>query len=299
MSSALLELQKEVTQPDCDIVSVLRRAQLLASKLGLKDFNQWIVNELNGYSTQNDAPEYRTVPGQLKAFDPHNGWIPVMLNEPELEDIICHPKMINSISEIVSLCNNNNSKIIIPIPSEAQTTINEMCNNPFPMQMALHVSKTATADIIERVKNTLIDWTLELEKKGILGENMSFSEQGKENAKSIPQQVNNYYGATNVINGSIEKLQANAGNTINAFFDYDIAKNAVDEIDNSIQKNENLSPEDKEEALELLRDIHNKIETKKKGAVIKASFVALKDFLISVGAGLTVELIKAKMQGLF
>lgn len=299
MSSVVLELQKEVTQPNCDIVSVLRRAHLIASKLGLKDFNQWIVNELNGYSIQNDAPEYRTVSGQLKAFNPYNGWIPVMLNEPELEDLICHPKMINSISEIVSLCKGENSRIIMPLPAEIQKEVNRMCDNQIPMQFALHISKTAAADIIEKVKNTLIEWTLELEEKGVLGEDMSFSEQEKEKAKSIPQQVNNYYGSTNVINGTADKIQANAGYSVTAHFDYEIAKNAVDEIDESIQKSEELSQDDKEEALELLRDIRNKIDTKKKDAVIKASFVGLKDFLISVGAGLTVELIKAKMQGLF
>lgn len=61
--------------------------------------------------------------------------------------------------------------------------------------MAVHVSKTAAADIIEKVKNTLLEWTLELEAKGILGEGMSFNDKEKEIAKTIPQQINNYYGA--------------------------------------------------------------------------------------------------------
>lgn len=299
MSSVVLELQKEVTQSDCDIVSILRRAHLIASKLDLKDFDQWIVNELNGYDSQTDVPEYRSVPGQLKAFNPSRGWIPVMLSDPEIEELICHPKMRNSISEINSLCNGNGSSIVITLTAELQNSLNKMSDVPILMQMAIHISKTAAADIIEKVKNTLIEWTLELESKGVLGEEMSFSEQEKEIAKSIPQQVNNYYGSTNVINGTTEKLQANAGNIVTAHFDYEIAKSAVDEIDESIKTSEELSKEDKEEALELLRDIRNKIETKKKDAVIKAALVGLKDFLISTGAGLTVAVIQAKMQGLF
>lgn len=299
MDSVVLELQKEVTQSDCDIVSVLRRAHLIASKLDLKDFNHWIVNELNGYDSQTDVPDYRSVPGQLKAFNPYHGWIPVMLSDPKIEELICHPQMRNSISEILSLCNGNGSSIVMSLTAELQNSLNEMCDVPIHMQMAIHISKHAAADIIEKVKNTLIEWTLELEAKGVLGEGLSFSEHEKEIAKSIPQQVNNYYGSTNVINGTTEKLQANAGNTVTAYFDYELAKTTVDDIEEYIHKSKELSLEDKGEVLELLSDIKNKIDTKKKGAVIKAALAGLRDYLINVGAGVTVAFIQAKLQGLF
>ena len=95
MSSVVLDLQNEVTKSKCDIVSVLRRAHLIATKLSLDEFNQWVVNELNGYKSQTEAPEYRSIIGQLKAFNPYQGWIPVMLADAEVEKMICHPKLIN------------------------------------------------------------------------------------------------------------------------------------------------------------------------------------------------------------
>ena len=299
MDSVVLELQKEITKSDCDIVSALRRAHIVASKLGLKDFDQWIVNELNGYKSQDDIPEYRTVPGQLKAFNPYNGWILVSLSEPSIEDIICHPKLDNSISEILSLCNGDGHNIVITLSAEIQKTLNDMSDAPIHMQMAIHVSKTAAADIVEKVKNTLLEWTLELEAKGIIGKGMSFSEQEREIAKSLPPQVNINYGSTNIINGSIEKLQANAGGSINAYFDLEQVKSGIDEIEDSINTSDELSQEDKNEAIELLTDIKKKIEGNKKDTVIKAALVGLKDFLINVGAELTVAMIQAKMPGLF
>lgn len=227
MSSVVLDLQNEVTKSKCDIVSVLRRAHLIATKLSLDEFNQWVVNELNGYKSQTEAPEYRSIIGQLKAFNPYQGWIPVMLADAEVEKMICHPKLINSTSEILSLCEESGSSLIVSVPTEVQNTLNEMCDTPLPMQMAVHVSKTAAADIIEKVKNTLLEWTLELEAKGILGEDMSFNDKEKEIAKTIPQQINNYYGAANVINGSPDNLQANAGETVTAYYNYEDAKKAV------------------------------------------------------------------------
>ena len=298
MSSVVLDLQNEVTKSKCDIVSVLRRAHLIATKLSLVEFNQWVVNELNGYKSQNEAPEYRSIIGQLKAFNPYQGWIPVMLSDAEVEKMICHPKLINSISEILSLCEERGSSLIVSVPTEVQNTLNEMCDTPLPMQMAVHVSKTAAADIIEKVKNTLLEWTLKLEAKGIIGEDLNFNDKEKEIAKTIPQQINYYYGAANVINGSPDNLQANAGETVTAYFNYEDAKKAVADIEDSIKSSEELLEDDKAEALELLSEINKKIEGKKKGAVIKAALTGLKDFVINTGAALTATVIQAKMQGL-
>ena len=63
MSSIVLDLQNEVTKPDCDIVSVLRKAHLIAIKLGLTDFDKWIFCELNGYQNEDTVPDYRKIRG--------------------------------------------------------------------------------------------------------------------------------------------------------------------------------------------------------------------------------------------
>ena len=76
------------------------------------------------------------------------------------------------------------------------------------------------------------------------------------------------------------------------------ALNAVREIKESLEK-ELLPGEDLDCAMELLEDISQKIEQKKKPNLLKAAFVGLKDFVISVGAEVTGALIVAKMQGLF
>ena len=52
MSSIVIDLQNEITSSDCDVVNILRRAYIIAVKLGLKEFDQWISCELNGYHKQ-------------------------------------------------------------------------------------------------------------------------------------------------------------------------------------------------------------------------------------------------------
>ena len=70
MSSIVIDLQDEILSSDCDIVQILRRAHVIAVKLGLKEFDQWISYELNGYPDQNVCPDYayfgRYMPGILR-----------------------------------------------------------------------------------------------------------------------------------------------------------------------------------------------------------------------------------------
>ena len=103
MSSIVLDLQNEVTKPDCDIVSVLRKAHLIAIKLGLTDFDKWIFCELNGYQNEDTVPDYRKIRGLLKALNPYRGWIPTAMYDEELENEICRISVRNSVSEIISL----------------------------------------------------------------------------------------------------------------------------------------------------------------------------------------------------
>ena len=52
----------------------------------------------------------------------------------------------------------------------------------FPLSPTLMVSATSVTGILDAVRNTVLDWSLELEKRGITGEGMSFSEEDKHKA---------------------------------------------------------------------------------------------------------------------
>ena len=178
MAGIVIELQQEVLKQDCDIVNVLRRAHVIATKLQLTEFDSWITHELNGYPNQEVCPEYRKIKGVLKAFNPYQGWIPAMISDIEMETDVCERKMANSISEIVSLCQEEND--LLSEFTGAQTEIlNKIFRTTFPMKYALFIPRTSVMDIIEKVKNTILEWTLKLEEKGIIGDNMTFTEKEK------------------------------------------------------------------------------------------------------------------------
>lgn len=298
MVSIVLDLQKEILSPNCNIVNVLRKAHLIAVKLKLSDFDQWIQYELNGYPDEESCPEYRKVRGILKYLNQYYGWYPIIIPNNEIEKIVCERKISNSISEIASLSDSSENDLLMKLTGEECAFLDEKCNAPIPQNYALHISSTAVKDIEEKVKNAILEWTLKLEEEGIVGENMMFTEKEKDCATNIPQTVNNYYGPTSVINSTSGNAQIVSGNGNTVSFTYDKVKDVVDEVEKSINAS-NLSQNDMETITELLSDIKLKIEEKKSPAILKAALVGLKDFLINVGAGVAAGIIQAKIQGLF
>lgn len=294
MAGIVIELQQEVLKQDCDIVNVLRRAHVIATKLQLTEFDSWITHELNGYPNQEVCPEYRKIKGVLKAFNPYQGWIPAMISDIEMETDVCERKMANSISEIVSLCQEEND--LLSEFTGAQTEIlNKIFRTTFPMKYALFIPRTSVMDIIEKVKNTILEWTLKLEEKGIIGDNMTFTEKEKNTATSIPQTINNYYGDTKIVNSSGDNTTVVAGDNNNVSFSYEKASKIIEEIEKSIN-NENLNQDDLETAKDILVDIRNKIDQKKKPSIIKVTLSGLKDFLIGAGANVAAALIQSKLK---
>ena len=298
MGSIVLELQNEIVSSNCDVVNILRKAHLIASKLKLADFDQWIQHELNGYPDQESCPEYRKVRGSLKAFNPYRGWIPTSIQDNEFEKKICERKLVNSISEIISLCQSSGNVLTLDFSGEQLALFDKMADSLLPMDYALHVPTTAVKDIEEKVKNTILEWTLKLESEGIVGENMVFSETEKESAVNMPQTVNNYYGNTSVINSPSDNVQIVSGSENTVTFSYDKVKDVVDAVEKSISESD-LSKDDIETATELLADIKLKIEEEKKPNILKSALVGLKDFLINTGANVAAGLIQAKIKGLF
>ncbi len=294
MCSLVLDLQQEVLKLDCDILNALRRAHLIAVKLNLKDFDSWVTAELNGYDNNSDTiPEYRKLQGRLKAWNPYRGWIPVIFQDTEIQNLFCSIPLKYSIGNILELYNNSDDNIIISYPG-MDKLLNEMSEVPIETYYGFHIHKHVFRSIIENVKNCLLEWTMKLEKEGILGEDMRFNMEETKMAEIIPQQIN-YYGT--VINGDVDKSQVVSGDKNIVSFSYESAFDLITKIKESIES-ESLSEEDKESAIELIDEAEDKIKNQSKPGTIKAILSGLRDFLIAAGANVTGTLIGQFLKGM-
>lgn len=193
--TVVIDLQNEALNQNSDVLSLLRKALLIARKLKLTEFESWINNELNGYKNGNSIPDYREIRGVLQAYNPYHGWIPVVLHDNKLENQLCCKRIPDSIPSIQNLMISSNNECVIEMPAGINSLLNE--NAPFATKYRLRVPMNAISNIVEQVKNKILDWSLVLEENGILGEKLLFTEEEKNIAQSTPQIINyisNFYG---------------------------------------------------------------------------------------------------------
>jgi AbiTii len=202
MSSLVLELQKECLDPTISILPSLRKALVVAKKLSVIDFQIWIEKELQGYMEDDSVPEYRVLKGQLVAWNPYNGWIPVLLSDPEKQDQISLCGIGQPIGEIENMVKHAdaNSTLEVPLATQIEHMIRRA--GRLPLKPTRHITMASAGGIVEQVRNIVLNWTLRLEKDGILGDGMSFSEKEKQSASQT-----NY----NVTIGQVTTLQLQQG----------------------------------------------------------------------------------------
>ena len=178
----VLELQREASDSSVAVSDLLRKALLAARKLKIIDQEPWIQSELNGYLIINgnyDAlPKYRFVKSKIEyelcsssGTDFHDpllsGRSPYHPNE-NTEDYPCHV----SIAEIERWLKGKTPDNYVHI--SCQPDVEEVFKTlKIPPSIVLTVQVSRLYGILDAVRNRIIDWTSELEEKGIIVEDPS------------------------------------------------------------------------------------------------------------------------------
>lgn len=193
MSGIVLELQREALDKAADIESLLRKAYVIAKKLKLEKFEEWIKQEQDGYSIEAEVPAYRYIGGLMYALNPANGkWIPVGISDGGRNKFSEFPikEGISSLNDLYITAKDN---ISFSISSTLTDVLNK--TSPFETIYSFVAPKSQLHQVISTVQNNILDWTLLLEENGIEGENLSFTDVEIENAQSpiINNYINNFY----------------------------------------------------------------------------------------------------------
>jgi hypothetical protein len=136
-----------------------------------------VEQETNGYEdvAAKDLPAYRVVHGHPEFFNPMRGWCPLLTHDEWLAGIMSTAYLFQPIGELEQL--------------------------GFAAQSAVAISRTNVGSIVERVRNLILDWSLELESAGVLGEGMGFTLNEKTKALAV---TNNYFAQNIGVAGNVE-----------------------------------------------------------------------------------------------
>lgn len=200
MDSIVLELQKDSLDRSVHITDLLRKALLVSKKLKIKDIEQWLDSELNGYTTKK-IPDYRVVYGEVKAFNPYRGWIPVMVPDPKWSDMLRSQNIYLSVSQIEDLARNTKKGFFIAKYSSQQANIiMDLMGEDF--EPALHIPTHQLIRIIDVTKTKIMDFALDLESRGIMGEGLLFSTREQKLAEHI---TNNIINIESMVNSQLQQ----------------------------------------------------------------------------------------------
>ena len=197
MSSAVHSLQKAILEGKKSLTQMLRETKLIAAKLSLSDVEQWVDFELNGYPDDAKPPDYRLFSAhQVQIRNPIRGWefaghcqVRVRAHEP--------------IAEIENLSTAEFLQIPLRKNYAVRDSLGGVLGSDWPQRIVMPASEYK--HILEAVKNALLQWSIQLEKNGIKGEDMHFDEKEKQ---SVANQVFNI-GTVHGIVGNATNSQVN------------------------------------------------------------------------------------------
>lgn len=195
MLGLVLELQSDSLNKNVRCSDLLRKALVISRKLGVDAIEAWIRHELNGYPiNDDDVPDYREINGLIKVWNPYQGWQCLNFIDPKQAELLSKRKIMQPIGELDALLDKNgDGELQVPFPQHIVNSL--MKGMSVSLQPTLHVSFTEIVGILDSVRNSVLEWALELEKNGIIGEGMTFSKEEKFAAGQVTNQVNYNIGS--------------------------------------------------------------------------------------------------------
>jgi hypothetical protein len=182
------KLQTDALNPNVPVSQLLRTAKVIATKLDLKDALLWIDRELGGYMdvTNKDLPPYRHLRGEPKGWNQYHGWQPIHFpGQPELARSWSQAPIGQPLAGIEeAVRNRGKGPCIFPYPAEMKNEIVEALQTDVHLQL----NYEDVCNIIDQVRNLVLNWSLELDKAGIVGEDMTFTAEEKREAAPVSQQ---------------------------------------------------------------------------------------------------------------
>jgi len=215
----VIQFQTMATKSETPIASLLRMAKAIAVKLDLKDVDDWMTCELNGYAVNASVPDYRIVRCELKGVDPHHGLIPAPVRNWELEKKLTTVSIRRAAGDLEAGAADKGT-LQFQLPTQLSQYLQASQPEFLRFDLVRVTGYHTMLNIVEQVRNRLHNWSLELEQQGILGENLQFSQQDKKKASMT---TNNFNFNGNINNAGVigsdihdfnqqNMLQVTAGN---------------------------------------------------------------------------------------
>jgi hypothetical protein len=198
MESLIQELQAHALDRSVLVSDLLLKAKVVAEKLDIAELREWVSRELDGYSQKDEFPAYRKIHGDLQAFNPYQGWQPILFSNPEKVSWLFEPRVLTTPAGQLEDAHGDDTEFSFNLHPSVKAQLMKGIDHPTDVRCLLNRSEILA--IPGHVRSRILDWSLRLEKAGIRGERLSFSQLEKEQAHQVSISIHGNVGSlSNVV----------------------------------------------------------------------------------------------------
>jgi hypothetical protein len=180
------QIQRDALNADVPVSTLLMKVKLAAAKLGLPKIEGWVDKELKGYNQKDETPEYRLLRGVPGARGPHHNWQPLVVTDAEFAERFSIAHIGTPIPGIESQIRTApKAALIFQYPPALAVELNRI-NCGQISQCGVLFNAQQLVPIVEMVRTLVLEWSIEMERAGITGSDVSFSEDEKHRAQTAP-----------------------------------------------------------------------------------------------------------------
>lgn len=212
--SLLRQIQDAAIDSSVDLPTLLRKCKVLAARLGNDDFKRWIDNELSGYDSKDDLPEYRVLNVNSKghfggAFGSglRNADIPLFCLPKDFRESLGHSYLMQPIAAMAALVESSKSGILQEPwnPDLVAHFGQQIYEHMVCMQAWKVIPASALVAALDTVRTRVLNFALEIEAQNpAAGEAMA-------NEKPVPQETVQHIFNT-YITGDVQNLSSGSSN---------------------------------------------------------------------------------------
>ncbi|HGY5298485.1 TPA: hypothetical protein ACNU26_003875 [Aeromonas salmonicida] len=182
MPALIHELIAMASDPAVKTTDLLRKALVAARLLKQHEWAAWINNELQGYPDGVDLPAYRLLRGELKAYNPVRGLIPLHTPSTEIAEKLSTCRFNCSVTELEELATSEFGVRYL-FPPELAEALRGSQRLPMTPEVAVDACKVRGQ--LGAVRDKVLIWALDLAEAGIHGEGMTFTAQERQQAQQF------------------------------------------------------------------------------------------------------------------
>lgn len=167
--SFIEQLQGDLLSPKVPLTDTLRKAKVLARQLRSKDLDKWVSQELDGYKTKNDLPDYRIILSSLVGkctngfYLISNQSVPLLNIAEDLRKELTTFYIFDGIRTVEDLASKQERHFILP--ADVVKLINyylDRSGGYYFVEVEHTIGPHDFQQVLDTVKNRLLDFILDL-----------------------------------------------------------------------------------------------------------------------------------------